>query len=573
MVKLRSQTSRTRTLRNRVIADDNQNNNNNRKGKLSKKRSREQQSDETTAGKRFQPDDRQPDDRRPDDRQDDDTQPDDRQPDDREANDREPDDRQPDDREANDREANDSEPDDRQPDDIKPDDRQADDIQHDDQEVQEDGTDIVNANWQILGFIDADLTEKLIDCETLETHKLCFHSDFQSLLLSDPKAKALYTQMFKSYLDSLENVSFLTTSKYEPQDGFTQMRVVAKKKFRPKTVISGLQGFIETVSDDELTEDMSFSVFAPTTNFKSTRIMLGPASFVNHECNPNARYVVSGEKNKTIISIQTTRTIEIDEEILVFYSPDYFGDNNKKCQCTTCMKESRTSEQAIVEVSPSEAIVEEAQSDVAIVEVSPSEALVEETQSDVAIVEVSPSEAIVDEAQSDVAIVEVSPSEAIVEEAPSDVAIVEVSPSEAIVEEAPSDAIVEMLPIREQSVVEEAPSDAIVEMLPISEQADAEKVRLQRPKKVKTDPVLECLVCHAVVKRMDKHLQQHNDILEKSEMTFIIDFYRTKNVQKKQKIYDCMACYRRFASLVTHKYTNKCDCSAVTRVENPESRA
>ena len=491
MVKLRSQTARTRTLRNRVIADDNHNNNNNnnRKGKLSKKRSREQQSDETSAGKRFQPDSPTIDDRQP--------------------------------------------------------------VQEVHEEPEDVGTDIVNANWQILGFIDAELTEKLIDCQTLETHKLCFHSDFQSLLLRDPKAKALYTQMFKSYLDSLENVSFLTTSKYEPQDGFTQMRVVAKKKFRPKTVISGLEGFTETVSDDELTEDMSFSVFAPTNNFKSTRNMLGPASFVNHECNPNARYVVSGEKNKTIISIQAIRTVEIDEEISVFYSPDYFGDNNRNCQCTTCMKE--------------------APSDEAIVQVSPSEAIVEEAPSDEAIVQVSPSEAIVEEAPSDEAIVQVSPSEAIVEEAPPDEAIVQVLPSEAIVEIVPiREAIVEMLPNVEQADVEEAPNDeAIVEMLPNVE----EKARLQRPKKVKTDPVLECLICHAVVKRMDKHLQQHNDILEKAEITFIIDFYRTKNVQKKHKIYDCMACYRRFASLVTHKYTNKCDCSAVTRVENPESRA
>ena len=491
MVKLRSQTARTRTLRNRVIADDNHNNNNNnnRKGKLSKKRSREQQSDETSAGKRFQPDSPTIDDRQP--------------------------------------------------------------VQDVHEEPEDVGTDIVNANWQILGFIDAELTEKLIDCQTLETHKLCFHSDFQSLLLRDPKAKALYTQMFKSYLDSLENVSFLTTSKYEPQDGFTQMRVVAKKKFRPKTVISGLEGFTETVSDDELTEDMSFSVFTPTNNFKSTRILLGPASFVNHECNPNARYVVSGEKNKTIISIQAIRTVEIDEEISVFYSPDYFGDNNRNCQCTTCMKE--------------------APSDEAIVQVSPSEAIVEEAPSDEAIVQVSPSEAIVEEAPSDEAIVQVSPSEAIVEEAPPDEAIVQVLPSEAIVEIVPiREAIVEMLPNVEQADVEEAPNDeAIVEMLPNVE----EKARLQRPKKVKTDPVLECLICHAVVKRMDKHLQQHNDILEKAEITFIIDFYRTKNVQKKHKIYDCMACYRRFASLVTHKYTNKCDCSAVTRVENPESRA
>ena len=554
MVKLRSQTARTRTLRNRVIADDNHNNNNNnnRKGKLSKKRSREQQSDETSAGKRFQPDSPTIDDRQP--VQEVHEEPEDVGTDIVNANSPTIDDRQPVQEVHEEPEdvgtdivnANSPTIDDRQP------------VQEVHEEPEDVGTDIVNANWQILGFIDAELTEKLIDCQTLETHKLCFHSDFQSLLMRDPKAKALYTQMFKSYLDSLENVSFLTTSKYEPQDGFTQMRVVAKKKFRPKTVISGLEGFTETVSDDELTEDMSFSVFAPTNNFKSTRIMLGPASFVNHECNPNARYVVSGEKNKTIISIQTTRTIEIDEEISVFYSPDYFGDNNRNCQCTTCMKEA-PSDEAIVQVSPSEAIVEEAPSDEAIVQVSPSEAIVEEAPSDEAIVQVSPSEAIVEEAPSDEAIVQVSPSEAIVEEAPSDEAIVQVSPSKAIVEEAPPDeAIVEIVPIRE----------AIVEMLP-----NVEKARLQRPKKVKTDPVLECLVCHAVVKRMDKHLQQHNDILEKAEITFIIDFYRTKNVQKKHKIYDCMACYRRFASLVTHKYTNKCDCSAVTRVENPESRA
>ena len=554
MVKLRSQTARTRTLRNRVVADhnhnNNNNNNNNRKGKLSKKRSREQQSDDTSAGKRFQPDDRLPDDRQPDDIQPDDRQADDIQPNDRQADDIQPDDRQADDIQPDDRQADYIQPDNRQADDRQPDDRQPDDREADDreadrkpddrqpvQEVQEEpedvGTDIVNANWQILGFIDAELTEKLIDCQTLETHKLCFHSYFQSLLLRDPKAKALYTQMFKSYLDSLENVSFLTTSKYEPKDGFTQMRVVAKKKFRPKTVISGLQGFAETVSDDELTEDMSFSVFAPTNNFKSTRIMLGPASFVNHECNPNARYVVSGEKNKTIISIQAIRTVEIDEEISVFYSPDYFGDNNRNFQCTTC----RSSEQAIV--SPSEAIV------------------------------LPIPESVVEEAPSDEAIVLPIP-ESVVEEAPSDEAIVLPIP-ESVVEEAPSDEAI-VLPIPE-SVVEEA-SDEAIEVLPIREQSDVEeKVRLQRPKKVKTDPVLECLVCHAVVKRMDKHMVQHNDILEKAEITFIIDFYRTKNVQKKHKIYDCMTCYRRYASLVTYKYTNKCDCSAVTRVENPESRA
>ena len=55
---------------------------------------------------------------------------------------------------------------------------------------------------------------------------------------------------------------------------------------------------------------MFFSVFAPSANFKRTRIMLGPASFVNHEGNLNARFVVSSEK-KTKRSYQLRQSEQL----------------------------------------------------------------------------------------------------------------------------------------------------------------------------------------------------------------------------------------------------------------------
>ena len=99
-----------------------------------------------------------------------------------------------------------------------------------------------------------------------------------------------------------------------------------------------------------------------------------------------------------------------------------------------------------------------------------------------------------------------------------------------------------------------------------------ESDRIKRTKTVKTDNSLECLICHSIVKRIDRHLQQHKEILTSAQMRFILDFYRTKNAPKKKVIYDCTKCFRRFASIVTHRYIEKCT-SEVVKVENPGSRS
>ena len=121
----------------------------------------------------------------------------------------------------------------------------------------------------------------------------------------------------------------------------------------------------------------------------------------------------------------------------------------------------------------------------------------------------------------------------------------------------------------------EAAPNARIEQEEEEEVNAAEAQIEKRVKKVKGDQGgVECLVCHSIVKRMDKHIETHKDRLpEMKWRKFILDFYRCKNPPPNKKIYDCLSCYKRFASLVTHKHVNKCDCSNVVRVEKPQSRS
>ena len=102
---------------------------------------------------------------------------------------------------------------------------------------------------------------------------------------------------------------------------------------------------------------------------------------------------------------------------------------------------------------------------------------------------------------------------------------------------------------------------------------ESELQLIKKEKKVKGDDKLECLVCHTIVKRMDRHILKHSEIFNAKQMRFILDFHRTKNAPKKQVIYDCLKCFRRFASLVMHKHVDKCDCLQIEKVDNPGSRS
>ncbi|ORX52485.1 hypothetical protein DM01DRAFT_1336859 [Hesseltinella vesiculosa] len=66
---------------------------------------------------------------------------------------------------------------------------------------------------------------------------------------------------------------------------------------------------------------------------QSNCLFLGPARFVNHDCDPNAKFVAVGPNS---VSFQALKNIKCGDELTAFYGRHYFGENNCDCRCGTC---------------------------------------------------------------------------------------------------------------------------------------------------------------------------------------------------------------------------------------------
>ncbi|PWN28055.1 hypothetical protein BDZ90DRAFT_259882 [Jaminaea rosea] len=68
-----------------------------------------------------------------------------------------------------------------------------------------------------------------------------------------------------------------------------------------------------------------------------SQLLLGPARFVNHDCDPSVEFSRNGHTMK----FKVLRPIAINEEILVGYGEHYFGWQNGECLCATCESKGR----------------------------------------------------------------------------------------------------------------------------------------------------------------------------------------------------------------------------------------
>lgn len=111
--------------------------------------------------------------------------------------------------------------------------------------------------------------------------------------------------------------------------------VHARRPIRTGETIKFLAGCMLLMTDEEeasLDDSSDFSVIC-TSRMKGTSVLLGPARFVNHDCDPNCKFITTNKDNITIMAI---RNIAMGEEITIKYSEDYFGEDNCECLCQTC---------------------------------------------------------------------------------------------------------------------------------------------------------------------------------------------------------------------------------------------
>ncbi|KAJ1041464.1 hypothetical protein NDA11_006173 [Ustilago hordei] len=130
--------------------------------------------------------------------------------------------------------------------------------------------------------------------------------------------------------------------------------VLAMRTFKPGDLINYCKGGLKDLTkseDDALREEATASrekrkdteykgVLGPGRDFSVIRsarkgcsqLLLGPARFVNHDCNPNTEFYRMG----ATMVFKVIRPIHPNEEITTFYGENYFEWGNSECMCATC---------------------------------------------------------------------------------------------------------------------------------------------------------------------------------------------------------------------------------------------
>ncbi|CAB3400960.1 unnamed protein product [Caenorhabditis bovis] len=124
-------------------------------------------------------------------------------------------------------------------------------------------------------------------------------------------------------------------------EGHIGAMMVSTKKWKKKEIIQQLAGVLgelsEAEEDEILKKDVNdFSVMYSTRK-KRAQLWLGPAAYINHDCRPNCRFV----PNDNTAVVQVIREVNVGEELTCYYGDNFFGDNNERCECTTCEKRKR----------------------------------------------------------------------------------------------------------------------------------------------------------------------------------------------------------------------------------------
>jgi len=157
--------------------------------------------------------------------------------------------------------------------------------------------------------------------------------------LDSAKSSKLFCTHLRKYFEIYKpSCPFEVSTTYQYSNkGIHEATILAKTHIKENIEIRYLSGTRVTLTDEEETEldktEKNFSLIKTSRHTGQTELMLGPARFLNHDCNANARLDTAGSLGMKVLA---KRDISIGEEITANYGPSYFGKNNCDCYCKTC---------------------------------------------------------------------------------------------------------------------------------------------------------------------------------------------------------------------------------------------
>ncbi|KAI0093181.1 hypothetical protein BDY19DRAFT_1053680 [Irpex rosettiformis] len=157
------------------------------------------------------------------------------------------------------------------------------------------------------------------------------------------------SRYFELYLPG-GSIEISHTSRYAHRTGKSELCILATRPLAPGTVVTELKGSMADLTEEEDKElkrtdethadgaaiRRDFSVIH-SKQLKKNHLFLGPARFVNHDCDNNVELFREGR----YITFRVVRPIAIGEEVTAHYGDGYFGRRNKHCLCATCEKNKR----------------------------------------------------------------------------------------------------------------------------------------------------------------------------------------------------------------------------------------
>lgn len=160
--------------------------------------------------------------------------------------------------------------------------------------------------------------------------------------LSGNQERLWFRQHLSRYLDLYRRdcpFKIMGTHRYSATQ--PEAAVYARRRIGKGEEIKYLSGSCVDLSEDEeaklRTTGSDFSVVTSKRRGVNS-LFLGPARFVNHDCDANSSFV---PLDKKVLGVKAERNIEKGEEITLFYASDYFEDGNRECLCSTCERRSR----------------------------------------------------------------------------------------------------------------------------------------------------------------------------------------------------------------------------------------
>ncbi|KAG7098649.1 hypothetical protein E1B28_000565 [Marasmius oreades] len=169
----------------------------------------------------------------------------------------------------------------------------------------------------------------------------------QSYTQKQINAFATHASRYFELYQPAGSIEISHTSRYSHRTGKSELCILATKPMSPGTVITELKGSMANLTEEEDRElkrtDLrnfdirrDFSVIH-SKSMKKNHLFLGPARFVNHDCDNNCELFREGR----YITFRVIKPIAIGEEITAHYGDGYFGKKNRHCLCETCEKKGR----------------------------------------------------------------------------------------------------------------------------------------------------------------------------------------------------------------------------------------